>query len=94
MAYSDFDLERARTELGLTVRTHTSLFAGANMGIWRNTKHVKESMQLLDYFAQPATQLQWFKLTDELPTNLSALNSKSASRYSGAAFCPAEGAAK
>jgi multiple sugar transport system substrate-binding protein len=58
-------------------RTHTSLFAGSNMGIWRNTKHVKESLQLLDYLAQPATQLQWFKLTNELPTNVAALNSKS-----------------
>jgi multiple sugar transport system substrate-binding protein len=58
-------------------RTHTSLFAGSNMGVWNNTKHVKESLQLLDYLAQPATQLRWFKLTNELPTNLSALNSKS-----------------
>lgn len=58
-------------------RTNTSLFAGSNMGIWRNTKHLKESLELLDYLAQPATQLQWFKLTNELPTSLAALASKS-----------------
>lgn len=58
-------------------RTHTSLFAGSNMGIWRNTKHLQESLKLLDYLAQPSTQLQWFKLANELPTNLAALDSKS-----------------
>lgn len=58
-------------------RTHTSLFAGSNMGIWRNTKHLTESLKLLDYLARPSTQLQWFKLANELPTNLVALNSKS-----------------
>lgn len=58
-------------------RTHTSLFAGSNMGIWRNTKHLNESLKLLDYLARPSTQLQWFKLANELPTNLAALNSKS-----------------
>jgi multiple sugar transport system substrate-binding protein len=58
-------------------RTHTSLFAGSNMGVWYNTKHAKESLRLLDYLAQPATQLQWFKSAAELPTNLAALNSKS-----------------
>jgi multiple sugar transport system substrate-binding protein len=57
-------------------RTHTSLFAGSNMGIWRNTKHLKESLQLLDYLARPSTQLQWFELANELPTNLAALGSK------------------
>jgi multiple sugar transport system substrate-binding protein len=58
-------------------QTHTSLFAGSNMGIWRNSEHVNQSLQLLDYLAQPSTQLQWFKLADELPTNLAALNAKS-----------------
>jgi multiple sugar transport system substrate-binding protein len=57
--------------------TGTSLFAGSNMGVWYKTKHAKESMELLDYLAQPSTQLQWYKAADELPTNLAALNSKS-----------------
>lgn len=59
-----------------TNKTNTSLFAGSNMGVWRNTKHPQAALALLDYLAKPSTQLQWFHMTDELPTNLAALNSK------------------
>ncbi len=55
----------------------TSLFAGSNMGIWYKSKNVAASLKLLDYLAKPSTQLQWFKLADELPTNTSALDAPS-----------------
>jgi multiple sugar transport system substrate-binding protein len=57
-------------------KTNTSLFAGSNMGIWKNTKHPQAALALLNYLAQPSVQLRWFNLTDELPTDLKALNSK------------------
>jgi multiple sugar transport system substrate-binding protein len=53
--------------------TNTSLFAGSNMGIWYKSKHVEASLRLLDYLGQSATQLNWYKAANELPTAKSAL---------------------
>ena len=55
----------------------TSLFAGSNMGVWYKSKHVDESLRLLDYLSKPKEQLTWFKLTNELPTAKAALGAKS-----------------
>ena len=54
---------------------NTSLFAGSNMGIWKGTKHVQASLRLLDWLAQPSTQLKWYQAANELPTAKSALTS-------------------
>jgi multiple sugar transport system substrate-binding protein len=54
-------------------QARTSLFAGSNMGIWAKTKHVQASLRLLDWLAQPSSQLSWFKAANELPTAKSAL---------------------
>jgi multiple sugar transport system substrate-binding protein len=51
----------------------TSLFAGSNMGVWFNTDAQDESLKLLEFLSQPATQLEWFKLNGELPTVKAAL---------------------
>lgn len=51
----------------------TSLFAGSNMAVWNGTEHVDGALQLLEYLADPATQLEWFELTGELPTVTAAL---------------------
>ena len=51
----------------------TSLFAGSNMGIWAKTKHVQASLRLLDWLAQPSSQLSWYRAANELPTAKSAL---------------------
>jgi multiple sugar transport system substrate-binding protein len=50
-----------------------SLFAGSNVGVWHNSKHVGAALELLDFLADPATQLSWFDLTGELPTSKDAL---------------------
>jgi len=55
-------------------QTSTSLFAGSNMGIWKNSKHVQASLRLLDYLAQTSAQLNWYKAANELPTAKSALS--------------------
>ena len=52
---------------------NTSLFAGSNMGVWKGSKHVQASLRLLDWLAQPSTQLSWYKAANELPTAKSAL---------------------
>jgi multiple sugar transport system substrate-binding protein len=57
-------------------KTGTSLFAGSNMGVWYKSKHVNESLRLLDYLSKPKEQLTWFKLTNELPTVKAALSTK------------------
>ena len=51
----------------------TSLFAGSNMGVWAKSKHVEASLRLLDWLAQPTTQLSWYRAANELPTAKSAL---------------------
>ena len=51
-----------------------SLFAGSNVGIWNNTEHVGAALELLEYLADPKTQLAWFELTGELPTTQDALS--------------------
>jgi multiple sugar transport system substrate-binding protein len=52
---------------------NTSLFAGSNMGIWKGSKHVQASLRLLDWLAQPSTQLKWYQAANELPTAKTAL---------------------
>ena len=54
---------------------NTSLFAGSNMGIWKGSKHVQASLRLLDWLAQPSSQLSWYKDANELPTVKNALTS-------------------
>jgi multiple sugar transport system substrate-binding protein len=51
----------------------TSLFAGSNLGVWANTDQQKGSLELLEYLAQPETQLDWYSVSGELPTVSTAL---------------------
>jgi multiple sugar transport system substrate-binding protein len=57
-------------------KTGTSLFAGSNMGVWYKSKHVNESLRLLDYLSSTKEQLTWFKFTNELPTVKAAMSTK------------------
>ena len=52
----------------------TSLFAGSNLGVWANTDQQDASLELLEYLAQPETQLEWYSLSGELPTVSAALD--------------------
>ena len=55
----------------------TSLFAGSNLGIFKNSKHQNGSLKLLDYLAKPGTQLDWYTINGTLPTVKAALNDPS-----------------
>jgi multiple sugar transport system substrate-binding protein len=51
----------------------TSLFAGSNLAVWHNTPRVDASLDLLEYLSEPETQLEWYAINGELPTNADAL---------------------
>ncbi|MFD4420971.1 extracellular solute-binding protein [Agromyces sp. NPDC058484] len=51
----------------------TSLFAGSNLGVWHNSDQVDQSLVLIEYLSEPETQLEWFEVSGELPTNVDAL---------------------
>jgi multiple sugar transport system substrate-binding protein len=53
--------------------TGTSLFAGSNMGVWKSTANPQGALALLDYLADPATQVAWYTATSELPANTKAM---------------------
>lgn len=50
-----------------------SLFAGSNLGIWHNTDQVEQSLELLEYLSDPATQVAWYGIQGELPAASAAL---------------------
>lgn len=50
----------------------TALFAGSNMGVWKGSDNIPGALALLDFLAQPETQVAWFQATSQLPTNLVA----------------------
>ncbi|SJN43828.1 N-Acetyl-D-glucosamine ABC transport system, sugar-binding protein [Microbacterium esteraromaticum] len=51
----------------------TSVFAGSNLAVWHNTDQVEQSLDLVEYLSEPATQLEWFDINGELPANVDAL---------------------
>jgi multiple sugar transport system substrate-binding protein len=59
--------------------TNTSLLAGSNIGVMANSKHQDSALKLADYLALPATQLEWYKLSGELPSVKAALADSSMS---------------
>ena len=52
--------------------TATSLFAGSNLGVWAGSPNLDASLQLLDFLADPATQVAWFEAVGELPAATAA----------------------
>ncbi|MBT2499217.1 extracellular solute-binding protein [Agromyces sp. ISL-38] len=50
-----------------------SLFAGSNLAVWHNSTRVDDSLDLLEYLSEPETQLEWYAINGELPTNVDAL---------------------
>jgi multiple sugar transport system substrate-binding protein len=55
----------------------TSLFAGSNLGIFKNSKHQTGSLKLLDYLSKASTQLKWYQINGTLPTVKAALSDPS-----------------
>jgi hypothetical protein len=58
-------------------KSGTALFAGSNLGVFSKSPNVDASVKLLNYLADPATQLSWYKINGELPTVKAALNDPS-----------------
>ncbi len=56
---------------------NTSLFAGSNMSVWKNTTRPNGSLKLLNYLSEPSVQLKWYKLDGDLPTVNKALTDPS-----------------
>ena len=56
-----------------SAKNGTSLFAGSNLGVFKNSKHQTGSLKLLDYISKSSTQLDWYKINGELPTVKAAL---------------------
>jgi len=45
----------------------TSLYAGSNMGVWKNTANRTGALMLLNYLADPSTQVSWYTSNGDLP---------------------------
>jgi multiple sugar transport system substrate-binding protein len=57
--------------------TNTSLFAGSTLGVWHTSTKVAAALKLFDFLAQPSTQVAWYKLDGDLPSNNTALSDPS-----------------
>ncbi|NJP35385.1 extracellular solute-binding protein [Micromonospora thermarum] len=55
-------------------KTGTALYAGSNLGVFSKSTNIEASVKLLNYLADPATQLRWYTLNGELPAVKAALN--------------------
>lgn len=57
--------------------TNTSLFAGSTLGVWHTSTKVTAALKLFDFLSQPSTQVAWYKLDGDLPSNKAALSNPS-----------------
>jgi multiple sugar transport system substrate-binding protein len=57
--------------------TNTSLFAGSTLGVWHTSTKVAAALKLFDFLSQPSTQVAWYKLDGDLPSNKAALSDPS-----------------
>ena len=57
--------------------TDTSLFAGSTLGVWHTSTKVAAALKLFDFLSQPSTQVAWYKLDGDLPSNKTALSDPS-----------------
>ena len=57
--------------------TNTSLFAGSTLGVWHTSTKVTAALKLFDFLSQPSTQVAWYKLDGDLPSNKAALSDPS-----------------
>jgi multiple sugar transport system substrate-binding protein len=57
--------------------TNTSLFAGSTLGVWHTSTKVAAALKLFDFLSKPSTQVAWYKLDGDLPTNKTALSDPS-----------------
>lgn len=62
----DFDGKYAVAPMPVKV-TGTSFVGGANLGVFKNTKHRDAAWKLVKYLTEESTQAQWYKLVNDLP---------------------------
>jgi multiple sugar transport system substrate-binding protein len=55
-------------------KSGTALYAGSNLGVFSKSTNVEASVKLLNYLADPATQVKWYTINGELPAVKAALN--------------------
>ncbi|HSN10697.1 MAG TPA: extracellular solute-binding protein [Propionibacteriaceae bacterium] len=55
-----------------TDKNGTSLYAGSNMGVWKNTTNKTGALMLLDFLANPSTQVAWYASNGDLPAAVKA----------------------
>jgi multiple sugar transport system substrate-binding protein len=58
-------------------KTNTSLFAGSTLGVWHKSKKVAAALRLFDFLSKPSTQVEFYKLDGDLPSNKGALSDPS-----------------
>lgn len=52
----------------------TSLYAGSNMGVWKSTSNKTGALMLLNYLADPSTQVSWYTSNGDLPAATKAFD--------------------
>ncbi|PYZ92692.1 ABC transporter substrate-binding protein [Salipaludibacillus keqinensis] len=52
--------------------TNTSYIGGSNLSVFNNTDHVEESLQFIDFLVDEETQLEWFEISNTLPSRVDA----------------------
>jgi multiple sugar transport system substrate-binding protein len=57
--------------------TDTSLFGGSTLGVWHTSTKVAAALKLFDFLAKPSTQVAYYKLDGDLPSNKTALSDPS-----------------
>jgi multiple sugar transport system substrate-binding protein len=57
----------------------TSFIGGANLAVFRNSKHSAAAWKLVQYLSKPSVQASWYKMTGDLPAMQSAWDDSSLS---------------
>lgn len=57
-----------------SAETNTSLLAGSNMGVWKETDNLAGALSLLEFLSTSSTQVAWYQLDGQLPAVAAALD--------------------
>ena len=53
-------------------KTATSFVGGSNLCIFKDSKNKQAAWEFIEFMSRPDIQIQWYKLTTDLPTRLEA----------------------
>ncbi|UCZ52823.1 sugar ABC transporter substrate-binding protein [Bacillus shivajii] len=54
--------------------TNTSFIGGSNLTVFHNTEMVEESLEFISFLVDEQTQLEWYEISNTLPSNVDAWN--------------------